>query len=101
MQFTWYGVKPVLLPLLEDLPIITLQELASDPRSTHLDVSHPFDIESEKSLYQKTGNVVREAASSLIPWVSTDETNANFRHVGATAGHDGGHRSQSLSESPD
>jgi hypothetical protein len=37
MRFTWYGVRPVLPPLLQDLPIIKLVEEDSDPDDVNLE----------------------------------------------------------------
>ncbi len=55
MHFTWYGVKPVLPPLFDGLPIIKLQELALDPKDINLEVSHPIAIRHGEILCQVRG----------------------------------------------
>jgi len=89
MHFTWYGVKPVLPPLLDDLPIIKLQELALDPRDINLEVSHPIAIRPGENLYQVRGPFTPEDHPHFgtLGFILTAEAESDRRHVVATVGH--------------
>ncbi len=89
MHFTWYGVKPVLPPLLEGLPIIKFEELASDPREIKLDLGNRAILQSGSALHQVNGPYDREDLRSFgtLGFSLTVEDDTSRKHLVATVGH--------------